>query len=237
LPSFEYERPPNLDVAEARRVARPGWINLRTVLGLLLFSAALLGGNRLLAAAKETQSVWVAARDIAQDAVLGPGDVEAAEVKLPAGVTATYMSATASLYGEVVTRPLRAGEIIPGTALARSTDPSAARSITIPVEPEHAVGGVLQPGDRVDVLVTFDPENVRARTVLLARAVEVLDVVETGSVAFGEGALVGLTVGVTPEQAPRLAFAVRTGVVDVARVDGSPSGAAKSSTVRFGDLP
>lgn len=226
-----------VDVAQARRVGRPAWINLRTVLGLLLFSAALLGGNRLLAAGAETDEVWVAAGDLAEGTVLGPGNVETAEVKLPERVSAGYASAATSVYGEVIARPLRAGEIVATGWLARSTDPSAARSITIPVEAEHAVGGALQSGDRVDVLVTFDPENVRARTVLLARAVEVLDVVETGGLAFGENALVGLTLGVTPEQAPRLAFAVRTGVVDVARVDGPASGSARAGTVRIGDFP
>jgi pilus assembly protein CpaB len=204
---------------------------------MLLFSASLLGGNRLLTAGKDTEAVWVAARDLAQDSVLAPGDIEAVEVRLPARVSAGYAPAVASVYGEVVTRPIRAGEIVPSGWLARSATPRAARSITIPIEIEHAVGGALQAGDRVDILVTFDPENVRARTVLLARSVEVLDVVETGGLAFGEDALIGLTVGVTPEQAPRLAFAVRTGVVDVARVDGPATEGASSSTVRSGDFP
>jgi Flp pilus assembly protein CpaB len=226
-----------VEVAQARRAGRPTWVNTRTVLGLLLFSGALLGGNRLLAVSAETDEVWVAARDLAQDTVLGPGDVEAADVKLPAPVAAGYASTSTPVYGEILARPLRAGEIVATGWLARSTDPGAARSITIPVEAEHAVGGALQPGDRVDVLVTFDPENVRARTVVLARAVEVLDVVETGGLAFGEDALVGLTLGVTPEQAPRLAFAVRTGVVDVARVDGPISGSTRTGTVRIGDFP
>jgi pilus assembly protein CpaB len=226
-----------VDVAQARRVARPGWINLRTVLGLLLFSGALLGGNRLLAAGKATDAVWVATRDLAQDTVIGPGDVEAAEVKLPTHVAVSYTSAASPVYGEVLTRPVRAGEILAGGWLARSAEPGSARSMTIPVEAEHALGGALLPGDRVDVLVTFDPENVRARTVLLARAVEVLDVVEAGGLAFGENAFVGVTLGVTPEQAPRLAFAVRTGVVDIVRVDGPASGRDDSATVRSGDFP
>ena len=226
-----------MDFAEARRVGRPSWVNLRTVLGLLLFSAALFGGNRLLAASKNTETVWVASRDLAQDTVLAPGDLEPAEAKLPARAAATYASAATPVFGEVLTRPVRAGELLPTGWFARSPDPAAARSISIPIEGEHAVGGALQPGDRVDVFVTFDAQNVRARTVLVARAVEVLDVVETGGLAFGESALVGVTVGVAPEQAARLAFAVRTGVVDVARVDGPISGPSSSSTVRAGDFP
>jgi Flp pilus assembly protein CpaB len=226
-----------MDVATARRAVRPGWVNLRTVLGLLLFCGALLGGNRLLASAAETRPVWVAARDLPRDTLLGPGDLEAVDVDLPAHLSAGYASAASSLYGQVLTQPVRAGEIVAVSWLARSTDPSAARSITVPVEAEHAVGGAIEPGDRVDVLVTFDAENVRARTVLLARSVEVLEVVETGSLAFGEDALAGITLGVTAEQAPRLAFALRTGVVDVARVDGPSSTGARSATVRSGDFP
>lgn len=226
-----------MDVARARRVGRPAWVNLRTVLGLLLFGVALLAGNRLLAVEAESQEIWVATRDLAEGTVLAPGDVEPAAVDLPARVAPAYAPATVPVLGDVLTRPLRAGELVSAGWLASSNDSGSARSITIPVEAAHAVGGALQPGDRVDVFVTFDPENVRARTLLVARAVEVQSVVKTSGVAFGETALVGLTLSVSPEQASRLAFAIRAGLIDIARVDGSATAASKTATVRAGDFP
>lgn len=226
-----------MEVAGARRVARPSWVNLRTALGLMLFSAALFGGQRILGTVEATDEMWVAARDLPQDAVLAPGDLEAVSVDLPARLADGYAPAAASLDGRVLTRPVHAGELVATGWLAPAFDEHAGRSMTIPVDAEHAVGGALRAGDRVDVLATFDAGNVRARTVVLARSVDVLDVVEAGALAFGEETMVGLTLAVGPEQATRLAFASQTGVIDVVRVDGAASAQARTSTVRSGDFP
>jgi pilus assembly protein CpaB len=226
-----------VDVAPARRLGRPSWVNLRTVLGLLLFSASLLGGQRILAASETSDQMWVAARDLPEGAVVASGDVELAAVSLPSRLSAAYAGAGESLTGTSLTRPVRAGELVATAWLAAAPGTSPGRSMTIPVEPEHAVGGALQPGDRVDVLATFDAGNVRARTLVLARAVEVLDVVETGALAFGENTLVGITLAVGPEQATRLAFASRTGEIDVARVDGPTDRDVRAATVRASDFP
>jgi pilus assembly protein CpaB len=224
-----------VEVAQAARVARPAWVNLRTVLGVILFSLALLGGNRLLAASKTTVDVWVATRDLPRDSLIAAGDVEAEAVKLPSRLLAAYAPATETLVGRVVTRPLHAGELVARGWLATSAAPSGARSLTVPVEPEHAVGGALRAGDRVDVLATFDAGDVRARTTLLARGVDVLEVVKAGALAFGDEAVVGVTLSVTPQEATRLAFALRTGEIDVVRVDGPAAGGA--STVTSRDFP
>lgn len=107
--------------------------------------------------------------------------------------------------------------------------------MTIPVTPEHAVGGRLRAGDRVDVYATFDSGDDRARTSLLVRGVEVLDVVETGGLVAGEESVVGLTVAVTPSEAARLAFAIRTAELDVALVAGA-AGDEGSGTVTAEDF-
>ncbi|HEY7875360.1 MAG TPA: Flp pilus assembly protein CpaB [Actinomycetota bacterium] len=226
-----------MNVAAARRVARPSWVNLRTALGLLLFGTALLGGQRVLAADDSREHIWAATRDIPQDAVLTPDDVELVSVQLPAHLGGIYVDEDAALVGQVATRPVRAGELVASAWLAPTPETAAGRWMTIPVEPEHAVGGALQPGDRVDVLATFDAGNARARTVVLARAVDVLEVVETGALAFGEETVVGVTLEVGPEQASRLAFASRTGAVDVVRVDGPVEQDERAATVRSGDFP
>jgi Flp pilus assembly protein CpaB len=224
-----------VELAQAARVTRPSWVNLRTTLGLLLFGAALVAGNGILAASKTTVNVWVAARDLPQDKVLGPGDLEPAPVKLPARLLSGYVLTGRALEGETLTRPLHAGELVPLGWLAPEGAPAGARSITVPVEPEHAVGGDLRAGDRVDVLATFDAGDDRARTTLLARAVNVIEVVEADGVSFGEDSIVGVTLSVTPDEAARLAFAARTGQIDVVRVDGPAQGPG-GSTVTSGDF-
>ena len=218
-----------VEIARAARVSRPSWVNLRTVLGVLLFAAALVAGNGILAASKTTVDVWVAARDLPQDAVLGPGDLEPAAVKLPDRLLGGYVLTARALEGQALTRPLHAGELVPLGWLAPVGAGTGGRSITLPVEPEHAVGGDLRAGDRVDVLATFDAGDVRARTTVLARAVDVIGVVEAEGVSFGDDAIVGVTLSVTPDEAARLAFAARTGEIDIARVDGPAAGSGSAA--------
>lgn len=225
-----------MDVPAAHRLAGPRWANLRTILGLTLFAGALFIGQGILEGAKTTVGVWTAARDLRQDETLGNGALVRAEVKLPPDVAAAYAGAAEDLEGAVLTRPVVAGELIPRAWIATGAAASAGRSMTIPVTPEHAVGGRLRPGDRVDVYATFDSGDVRARTSVLVRAVEVLDVVETGGLVVGEESVVGLTVAVTPSEAARLAFAIRTAELDVALVSGAADDAGET-TVRSEDFP
>ncbi|HEX2058553.1 MAG TPA: Flp pilus assembly protein CpaB [Actinomycetota bacterium] len=225
-----------MDVPEARRIGRPPWANLRTVLGLLLFAAALLVGRSVLEGTKTTVEVWAAAQDLRGDETLDPGDVVRAQVKLPADVAAAYAPATEDVTGAVLLRPLVAGELLPNAWLSSGAPAEAGRAMTIPVTPEHAVGGRLRPGDRVDVYATFDSGGAGARTSLLVRGVEVLDVVETGGLVVGEASVAGLTVAVTPSEAARLAFAVRTAEVDVVLVSG-PAEAEGPATVSAEDFP
>ena len=225
-----------MDVPAARRLPRPRWANLRTILGLVLFAGALLIGRGILEGAKTTVEVWAAARDLRQDETLDAAALTRAQVKLPADVAAAYAGSAEDLEGAVLTRPLVAGELIPKAWIASGPSVVAGRSMTIPVTPEHAVGGRLRPGDRVDVYATFDSGDARARTSVLVRAVEVLDVVETGGLVVGEESVVGLTVAVTPSEAARLAFAIRTAELDVALVAGA-AGDAGATTVRAEDFP
>ncbi len=221
-----------VDVAVGRRVERPSWINLRTTLGLLLFAIALVGGQRILSAAKVTVEVWAAARDLSQDTVLQTGDLRPVAVKMPPDVLAGYAPADASLDGAIVSRAVRAGELVPLAWVSAVTGPEAARSITIPVDPEHALGAALRPGDRVDVFATFDASDARARTSLVARAVEVEDVVTTPGISFEDESIAGITVSVTRDEAARLAFAARAAAVDVVRVDGRAGGGGPTTVTR-----
>lgn len=225
-----------MDVPVARRLARPRWANVRTILGLVLFTAALLTGRAMLEGAKTTVQVWAAGQDLRQDEVIDRADLVPAEVKLPPDVAAAYALATDDLEGAVLTRPVVAGELIPAAWIGSGAAAEAGRSMTIPVTAEHAVGGRVRPGDRVDVFATFDSGDARARTSLLVRAVEVLDVIQTGGLVVGEEAVTGLTVAVTPSEAARLAFAIRTAELDVALVAGA-AGDDGVATVRAEDFP
>jgi Flp pilus assembly protein CpaB len=197
---------------------------------------ALAIGRGVLEGATQTVSVWAAARDLGGDRELTAADLVPAEVRLPASVARSYAGAGEDLEGAVLLRPLLAGELVPTGWLATGATAEEGRSMTIPVTPEHAVGGRLRAGDRVDVFGTFDSGSDRARTSLLVRDVEVLDLVEAGGIVTGDEAIVGLTVAVSPQEAARLAFAIRTAELDVALVAGATSGDTPSS-VNAEDFP
>lgn len=223
-----------MEVAQARRVERPRWLNLRLILGLLLFSLAFLGGQRLLAQADTGVLVWSARGDLAVDQILTSEDLVPVQARLDPQVLDGYVMADEAVSGVVVTRPLLEGELVPRSAIA-AAEVGEGRSITIPVAPEHAVGGMVRPGDRIDVITTFDAGDVRARTITLIHAVRVLDVVEAEGLVLGEGQMAGITVEVPPGDAARLAFAIRTGEIDIARLSGA-AGAAKGGWVTSQDL-
>jgi Flp pilus assembly protein CpaB len=137
--------------------------------------------------------------------------------------------------GAMVTRPLAEGEMVHLEWLVAEGSVVDGRAITIPVTPEHAVGGILRPGDRVDVLATFDAADSRARTLLLASAVEVTDVTTAGGFVADDATVTGVTVITAAQDAARLAFAIRSGEIDLVKVIGSP-GAGVVSPVRGSDL-
>ncbi|MGH2755155.1 MAG: RcpC/CpaB family pilus assembly protein, partial [Actinomycetota bacterium] len=210
-----------LDVPQARRMERMGWLNARTLLGLLVFSAALFGGQRVLQNAENTVGVWAAARDVPEGAVISAGDLRVADVRMPSDLLSRYALASTPLEGAVATRSIAAGELFSTAWVAEDAELQTGRVISLPVQTDHAVGGALRPGDRIDILATFQAGARDARTVVLAQDVEIRDVAEAQGLIENAGQ-VGVTVAVDPEQAVRLAFAIRNAEIDVVRVTGVP---------------
>lgn len=208
-----------MDVPVARRVERPSWVNLRTVLGLALFAVALVGGQQVLSAGAHTFPVWVAARDLGPGHELIASDLRVAEVRIPPEVLGRYVGETTSLEGSFTTRAFGEGELIASRWIS-DTQSFPGAAMTIPVTPEHAVGGRLSPGDVVDVYATFNAADLRARTELVVRGAEVLDIVDAGGLVVAEDSMIGVTVAVDPDAAGTLANAIRTAEVDLVRVGG-----------------
>lgn len=212
-----------LDVPVARRAERPAWINVRTVLGLLLFVVALVAGQRTLQAADDTIGIWTATRDLSAGTTLQSGDLRVSRVHLPPDVARGYLAANIELDGAIVTRTIRAGELLPQAWVSEELVSSSA-AMTIPVTPEHALGGALRPGDRVDVIATFNAGDIRSVTQVVVEGAEILDVVTAGGLVVGEKAIVGVTIAIDPGDGKRVAAAIRNGDIDLVRIDGSNSG-------------
>ena len=97
--------------------------------------------------------------------------------------------------------------------------------MSLPIPAEHAVGGRLVAGDRVDVIAVRD-----GRATYLVTAAPVLAVPD-GDARAGLGALraFAVTLAVDDAEALRLAAALRTDDLEVIRSTGAPPVAAATS--------
>jgi hypothetical protein len=88
--------------------------------------------------------------------------------------------------------------------------------MSLPVPVEHAAGGALVAGDRVDVIAVTD--GVAG---FVATDLEVISVSDIGSGAIGTISSHHVVVNVGPEQALRLAEALAAGSVEIVRATGA----------------
>jgi pilus assembly protein CpaB len=165
-----------------------------------------------------TVAVAAATRTIESGTVVGAGDLQSVPLDAAAEVLATLIrwEQVSDLTGRVATRTIAAGRLIGPDDFLPVAAAGGLRAMSIPVEPEHAVGGNLVPGDRVDVIAVVDglAEYVVTDTEVLA-------------VAPGErGALTGtvdffVVLAVDAETALRLSEAVEGGGVELIRSTGA----------------
>jgi Flp pilus assembly protein CpaB len=205
-----------------RRVPRPQLpqLDLRIVAGVALVAVSVIGGLRLSGAPAATTRIYVAATDLDAGHVVTRADLDVVGVRGPASVTRTLERVgSGPPVGRALRSPLRAGAPVSADALGATAPPG--RDLTVPVTPEHALGGEVRAGDRVDVLATFDKGTDAARTLTVAQEATVRQVTRADGL-FGqhEGAVTAVTVTVDPDAAVALAFAARNGDLDIVRSRG-----------------
>lgn len=199
---------------------------------------------RLLPAAAR-EHVVVAKHDLPAGSVIGPDSMALRELNtegLPA--SAVRPEAFESVMGARLAAPLQAGEPLLAALVVQAREDELAgkvrngvRALTISVDEVNALSGMLQPGDRIDLLLSArlpfgigrsgqasgqasdaqqaasEPADV---TLPLMQDVLVLATgrqVRAGSDVSGETgrAFTSITIETTPEQAQRLVVAQRTG--------------------------
>lgn len=181
-----------------------------------------------LAPSQRMASLVVAKRDLARGETVGPDTMavrEMPEAYLPAGTVAPERFE--SVAGGTILQPMRAGEPLLAAAVAR---PDAAgfsarvrtgiRAMTIAVDEVNAISGMLQPGDRVDLILSARLPATGATPLApeVARPLmQDLKVLATGRQSR-PGAddrqprtYTTITIEVSPEQAQRLVVAQRVG--------------------------
>jgi pilus assembly protein CpaB len=132
------------------------------------------------------------------------------------------------LAGSRLMHPMRSGEPLLPTAVEHVREGvfstrlrQGIRAMTIQVDEVNSVSGMLQPGDRIDLMFTVRPpanSGLSPSDEITAPLMQDLAVLATGSqvAASGDPASIGrpfttITVEVTPEEAQRLIVAQRSG--------------------------
>lgn len=168
---------------QPRRLRAPSWLDLRLVAGVLLVIGSVLIGARVIAAADQSVSVWAAVRDLSAGTTLRTEDVRQVPARLFDAST-RYLRSDGDLTGQVLDRPVRAGELVPASALGA---PSDRVSVALPVD-STAVPLDLHRGQLVDVYATgtgADGTGPLTRRVLTAAPVQAVDGGSQGVLSAG----------------------------------------------------
>lgn len=137
----------------ASRLATPGWLDGRLVLGVLLVLVSVVVGARVLSAADRSTVVYAVTRDLAAGSVLASGDLEQVRVRLFDNAE-QYVAAGTPPLGYVLRRGLGADELLPRQAISPPNEVDF-REVTVPVEVGH-LPPRLDDGAQVDVWITPD---------------------------------------------------------------------------------
>lgn len=185
----------------------------------MIVAAALAGLLNLvvLRAGDDRVPVAVVTTPVAAGEALTSDLVTVTRVAVDDAVLATLVP-TATV--ETLADAVAVTDLAPGALLRRDDVRSAAaaggqRAMSIPVDPAHAAGGDLVPGDRVDVIDVHDG----AASYVVTDA-EVLAVSDRGGALGGLEAF-SVTVAVDGDTALLLAAAVRNETIELVRSTGA----------------
>ncbi len=216
---------PTLAIGPAGRRRRP----LRT---------RLASGHLLMVLAGVLTFVLVAnalrSRDATVEVVVATTDVASGAVVDPAATRAVALPASSALRDSLVgpdllraerwvaARRIVAGEPLARSALTRAAAPGGLRAMSIPVAPDHAAGGEVDVGDRVDVISADGPQPG-----YVVRNAEVIGVAPrrgSGGLSSSSTGQFYVTIAVEADPALRLAAAIRAGKLEILRSTGADLG-------------
>lgn len=186
---------------------------------LMVLAAVLAFATNLmvLRSHDETRAVVVAASDLVAGRIVDRSDFKAVEVDVDDDLFSRLTSwhQVDVLAGMVAARTIPSGDLIGPNDLRDASTTSGLRAMSIPIEPDHAVGGALLPGDRVDLILVRDE---RAEYVLVDAEVLSVSTSDRGALSVG-GFYVVVAVG--PQHALDVAAAIQDGRIEVVRSTGA----------------
>lgn len=206
-----------LNSPPARRLAAPGWLDARLVLGVLLVLVSVVVGARVLSSADRSETMWVLTKPLAAGTQLSAGDLEAGRVRLFANAGSYVPAIGAKPVGYVLRRALGAHELLPRDAVGAPGEVDI-RQVTVSVVRGHAPPD-LTVGQLVDVYVTPGAAASRTATGPPRLVLAGLTVLQRSQEArLGGNDQDGIVLRALPDQVSPLLAALAEGRIDLVRV-------------------
>lgn len=138
-------------VPVATRTGRSGWRDPRLWIGVLLVTASVAAGARLLASADDTVAVWSAGTELGAGADVAESDLEVRRVRFAdAAELDLYFRADQAVPADLVmVRGVGDGELLPRSAVGHR-DETGLLHVPLEVEPHHVPPAVTT-GSVIDV--------------------------------------------------------------------------------------
>lgn len=209
-----------LPAPSAARLARPRWLDVRLLTGVLLVLGSVVLGAKVIASADDTYPVWAVTSDLGALTTLSADDLQPVDVRLGDGAD-RYLGTGSSPEGRVLSRPLGAGELLPRSALVDAAS-AGLRRVVLEVDRVSTAG--LERGRVVDVYAVpaAAPGEDAPPPSLVLETVTVDAVARDGGTGLTSGgATVGVTLLVDAEQVPELLAAEEGGRVVLVQVPRS----------------
>lgn len=205
-------------------------IFIPVLVGLIMTTAAYVFLSRVKPASSEKMAI---ANVVVAKAPIQAKTVLTKEILSSRQIPANYLAPNEitnpeEVVGKITTVPLAQGESVLKTKLASKENksglayyiPAGKRALTVKVNEVIGAGGFPEPGDYVDVLGTFDRQDLGAhKTKLVAENLLVLaaarDIETKPADKKDIKAYTSLTMAVTPEEAVKITLSEEKGIVRI----------------------
>ncbi len=217
----------------AHRLETTSWVNLRSLLGLLLVFGAVFAGTVVLQRAQHLVPVYAAARDLPSGIPLSRGDLSLVEVRLPSAELGRYLQPDrgSPVTGKILTAPLRQHMLVPAESLIPSRQQGDLVELAIHVDHGDMLQG-LRPGDRVRVLGAHSDGLHEGAAQVLVESAEIVQILEeSGGLAAGRRES-GVQVRLPSERATSVAAAIASGRVFIVKAPSLPGRPAAEGAER-----
>lgn len=165
----------------------------------------------------------VAARSISAGTTIQASDLEMVAVDLPEGPGSRSFANTSVLLGRIAVAPIAKGELLQASAISDGASAGTSFQVSIPIDRARALDGMLQAGERVDVLVTYSGSDV-ARTLVVARRAQIVRLASSSRGALaGGGDLIVVLALPSPGEVLAVTHGSQAGKVTLVRATGVDS--------------